>query len=96
MAEAGWPGLPAVPPDGRNWPLDVAAKVLGMPEGDLRALVRILGVAPAGVIRTAPYARQGRHPRAYPAGVLLRIAEVVEGLRADLGAASGPPEVPAG
>ena len=47
----GWQSLPFVDLDGQNWPLSVAAKVLDVPEDDLRHLVRITGLEPAGVMR---------------------------------------------
>lgn len=66
--------------DGDNWTLDIAAKLLSIPERDLRDLVRITGLAPSGVIRMAPFRRQGRQPRAYPADKLILISETVRGL----------------
>lgn len=74
----GWEGLPEVPIDGTKWPLDFAAKILEIDEKDLRALVRIAGLEPAGTIKTAGYRRQGRNPRAYPATSLVKL---VNGIR---------------
>jgi hypothetical protein len=82
----GWEGKPFVSFDGKDWPLGFAAEMLGFPEEDLRDLVRILGVPPSGVIRMASYRRQGRQPRAYPAGVLIRMTEAIRALREDLAA----------
>lgn len=82
----GWGSEPVVEPDGENWSLEFAAKMLDMPEKDLRDLVRILGLPSAGVIRMAEFRRQGRHPRAYPADKLALIAETVRDLSEDLAA----------
>jgi hypothetical protein len=70
-----WGSLPFVPLDGANWPLSVAAQVLGVPEKDLRKGIRQQGIAPAGVIRMSDFRRSGRHPMAYPAANLISIAE---------------------
>lgn len=75
----GWEGAPKVPVDGMCWPLDFAAKQLGMPLKDLREAVRILGLQPSGTINTRGYRSQGRIPRAYEAR---RLIELQEGLRA--------------
>lgn len=77
----GWKGEKFVPNDGTNWPLDVAASVLGIPEKDLRDLVRITGLQPVGVIRMASFRRQGRQPRAYDASKLCLIIDAVRDLR---------------
>lgn len=71
----GWRGSPPVTLDGDNWPLDFAAKLLDIPEKDLRDLVRISGLSPAGTMKMATYARSGRHPRVYSAAKLIRLAE---------------------
>lgn len=67
----GWEGKPAVPVNGENWPLSVAAKIIGCPEKDIRELVRILKVEPAGTLRMASYRRSGRNPRAYDGSKLV-------------------------
>lgn len=75
----GWKGAELVDNDGENWPLDFAAKLLQMPEKDLRDLVRIVNnlhpgaLEPTGTIRMASFRRQGRHPRAYPGSKLVRL-----------------------
>lgn len=79
-----WEGGEFVDQDGENWPLDFAAKMLSMPEKDLRDLVRIAGLEPAGVIRMAGFRRQGRAPRAYPAEKLILLAQGVADLRETL------------
>lgn len=80
----GWTGIGFVNIDGMNWPLSVAAKLLDIPEKDLRDLVRITGLQPAGEIRMSAYSRQGRQPRAYPATKLIKLCEVIADLRNDL------------
>lgn len=80
----GWAGLPLVELDGQNWPLEFASKMLDIPVRDLSDLVRIAGLPPAGTIRMAAFSRQGRQPRAYPAGKLIMIAEAVTDLREKL------------
>jgi hypothetical protein len=77
----GWAGIPFTELDGQSWPLGFAATLLGIPERDLRELVRITGLQPSGVIRTAPYSRQGRQPRAYPASQLIMICDALTALR---------------
>lgn len=77
----GWKGAELVENDGENWPLDFAAKLLQMPEKDLRDLIRIVNnlhpgtLEPAGTIKMASFRRQGRHPRAYPGSKLVRLVE---------------------
>lgn len=80
----GWQGIGFVNNDGMNWPLSVAAKLLEIDEKDLRDMVRISGLQPAGEIRMSSYSRQGRQPRAYPATKLIKLAEVITDLRNDL------------
>jgi hypothetical protein len=82
---SGWGGVPRVPVDGKNWPLDFAAKTLGVPERDLRDLIRIMGVRPSGTMPMAEYRRSGRNPRVYDAVVLVKLFDMVEGLRRQLG-----------
>lgn len=77
----GWKGAELVENDGENWPLDFAAKLLQMPEKDLRDLVRIVNnlhpgaLEPTGTIKMASFRRQGRHPRAYPGSKLVKLVE---------------------
>jgi hypothetical protein len=77
----GWVSIPEADFDGKSWTLDFAAKMLGIPERDLRDLVRITGLAPTGVMNMRGYRSQGRTPRAYPAQALIAIAEAIEDLR---------------
>lgn len=77
----GWPGAPAVPLDGRDWPLDVAAEVLEFPESLLRELVRFLELAPSGTANMRPFRSQGRTARVYPARSLIMITDAVTDLR---------------
>jgi hypothetical protein len=80
----GWKGKLPVPVDGNNWPLDFAAKMLDCSEKDLRDLVRILRVEPAGTMKMAAYRRSGRHPRVYDASTLVRMWEKFCDLAADI------------
>jgi hypothetical protein len=77
----GWASLPFVDIDGKNWPLDFAAKMLDIPLKDLQDLVRISGLPPAGVIRMSDFSRKGRQPRAYPADKLILLTEEIRELR---------------
>jgi hypothetical protein len=81
----GWRGLPEQPLDGDHWPLDFAARTLGIPLEDLKDLIRITRVPPSGTAKLAGYRRQGRQPRVYPATALIRLLEVIGGLRDELG-----------
>jgi len=71
----GWESLPPVEPDGQNWPLPFAAKILDVSERRLRQEVKDRGIEPSGVLRMDDFRRSGRHPRAYPASQLITIAE---------------------
>lgn len=81
----GWKGEPPVALDGDNWPLDFAAKMLDIPEKDLRDLVRITGLKPSGTMSMASYRRSGRNPRVYSGTELIRICEAVRTLAESLG-----------
>jgi hypothetical protein len=83
MPEGSHP-LPAVELDGRNWPLDVAASLLSVPERDLRDLIRILGLEPEGRANMRSYRAQGRTSRVYSARHLILIAEGIISLRESL------------
>jgi hypothetical protein len=85
MTARGWEGVAQVAVTGDDWPLDVAAVLLGMDERDVRDLVRICGLKPSGTMKMAGYARQGRHPRAYPRVPLIAISEAVRALRESFG-----------
>ena len=78
MPPLGWKGLPFTELDGMSWPLNFAARILGVSELDLRKRVRDEDVQPTGVIRMRDFRSQGRQPRAYPAADLIRIAESME------------------
>ena len=88
--QKGWQGIELVGNDGENWPLDFAAKLLQLPERDLRDLIRIVNnlrpgtVEPSGTIRMAAFRRQGRNPRAYPGSRLLMLVEGVADLCEEL------------
>jgi hypothetical protein len=81
----GWAGLDMVELDGKAWPLDFAAKHLGVSEEYLRVAVKEIGLQPVGTIRTAAFRRSGRQPRAYRARSLIVITEKLEELRRELG-----------
>lgn len=83
-AKAGWEGLPEVEMNGENWTLDVAAEVLGISERDLRDLVRIVGLKPAGTMNMAHFRRPGRHPRAYEGAKLAQIYDAVRQIARDV------------
>lgn len=85
----GWGGVKEVPVDGRNWPLDFAARTLGVPERDLRDLVRITGLEPSGTMPMAEFRRSGRNPRVYDAAALVRLYDWVQKLSAELGTPDG-------
>lgn len=76
----GWEGSPEVALDGSAWPLDFAARILGMDEKDLRDLVRITGLTPVGTVKIAGFRRSGRNPRAYDAAKLTRIYDTIRNL----------------
>jgi hypothetical protein len=80
----GWAGVPEVPVDGRNWPLEFAARTLGIPERDLRDLVRIMGLEPTGTMPMAQYRRSGRNPRVYDAAKLVRLYQLTRELAVEL------------
>ncbi len=86
--QKGWASLPMVELDGKAWPLDFAAKHLGVSEEYLRVTVKEIGLEPVGTIRTAGFRRSGRQPRAYRARALVMIAEKAAELREEL----GPPD----
>lgn len=87
-SQEGWRSLSFVDIDGQNWPLEFAAKMLDIPLEDLRDLVRIVHLEPAGVIRMAGFRRQGRQPRAYEARKLIEITEVIRELSDHLAAST--------
>jgi hypothetical protein len=75
----GWAGIECLEPDGANWTLDFAAKMLDTPERDLKDLIRITGLKPSGVLNMRG-SGSGRIPRAYPAEKLIRIIDAIEDL----------------
>jgi hypothetical protein len=81
----GWKGLPEVPLNGEHWPVEFAADALGIAPKDLRDLIRIAGVQPSGTAKIASFSRSGRHPRAYPADVLIKLYEAIYNIRSELG-----------
>jgi hypothetical protein len=83
--KSGWNGMKKVPVDGKNWPLEFAAKTLGVSERDLRDLVRIVGLEPSGTMPMAEFRRSGRNPRVYDAAKLVKLHHAVGELVAQLG-----------
>jgi hypothetical protein len=77
----GWAGVPVIDLDGTCWPLDFAARTIGVAERDLKDLVRIAGLKPAGTARMSAYRRSGRQPRVYDAAKLIKISAVITTLR---------------
>lgn len=80
----GWAGAPPVPVDGDNWPVEFAAKTLGISEKDLRDLIRITGLEPAGTMKMASFKRSGRNPRVYDAAKLIMLYNAMRELSAAL------------
>lgn len=78
---AGWAGVPVIDLDGTCWPLDFAAATIGVDLRDLKDLVRIAGLKPAGTARMSAYRRQGRQPRVYDAAKLIKISNLITTLR---------------
>jgi hypothetical protein len=83
--KSGWNGMKKVPVDGKNWPLEFAAKTLGCSERDLRDLVRIVDLQPTGTMPMAEFRRSGRNPRVYDAAKLVRLYSEVQALGLELG-----------
>jgi hypothetical protein len=81
----GWGHTPEVPIDGVNWPLPFAAKTLEISERDLRDLIRVVGLEPAGTMKMASYRRSGRNPRVYEASKLIKLVSGARRLAVDLG-----------
>lgn len=86
----GWEGAGKVPADGQFWPVTVAAELLGMEERDLRDLIRITGLRPAGTMNMRAFRSQGRASRAYDAKKLITIHEAVVKLTAELAFPESP------
>lgn len=80
----GWSGIGFAELDGQSWTLPFAAKLLDIPERDLRDMVRITELSPCGVLNLRSYRSQGRAPRAYPAQGLIDICEALADLREKL------------
>jgi hypothetical protein len=81
MAKSGWKGIPPAEFDGKSWTIPFASKLLGISSDTLRAIIREIGLEPAGTLNLREYRSQGRAARAYPARRLIAIAEAVDGLR---------------
>ena len=78
-----WSSLPLLDPDGANLPLSVAADLFDVKISQLRKAVKERGLEPSGVIRMDDFRRSGRHPMAYPASKLVRIAEELSAPQGD-------------
>lgn len=76
----GWKGEMPVPLDGNSWPVEFAAKMIGCSERDLRDMIRVFGIEPAGALKMSSYRRSGRHPRAYNASLLVEMWDDVQAL----------------
>ena len=63
----------------------MAARLLDIPERDLRDLIRITGLQPDGRLNMRTYSVQGSTSRVYPASKLILIADHIAGLRELLG-----------
>ena len=86
--DKGWSsdGLGIVGSDVRFWTLADAASILGPPSlttEQLRALVKILGIAPAGKRRTTGSGISGRHARVYSAKTLILVYEVINNAKSE-------------
>jgi len=70
------------------WTASEAAAILGPPEltpGQVRQLIRIAGLEPAGKRRVTTYGRAGRHARVFAARDLIRAYEAVWGVLGEHG-----------
>ncbi len=88
----GWEGLPELPLDGQNWPLDFAAETLGIPLNHLRILVQVFDIQPAGTAKLASFSRQGRQKRVYSAQRLIELYDDIHAFRR--GGQGRPPDIP--
>jgi hypothetical protein len=84
LPRGGWKGIPFAELDGKSWTLPFAAVILDIPVEDLRALIRVTGLQPSGVINMRDYRSQGRAARAYDAKSLIMIAEDIASLKEKL------------
>jgi hypothetical protein len=84
-----WKSEPKVAVDGVNWPLEFAAKTLGISERDLRDLVRIVDLQPTGTMPMAEFRRSGRNPRVYDAAKLVKLYQLVQDAAKDLSGIQG-------
>lgn len=72
----GWSsdGLKTVGDDDKNWTAAEAAVLLGPPDlntDEVRRLIRLFDIEPAGKRRTTGHGQSGRHARVYPAAELI-------------------------
>lgn len=88
----GWSstGLKTLGDSPDHWTPAEAAAILGPPHLDaaqVRQLIRLAGLEPAGKRRVTAHGRAGRHARVYPAADLIRAYEAVWGVLGEGGAA---------
>lgn len=77
----GWRGMPFAELDGQTWTLDIASKLLGIPVGVLRVVVKEVGAKPVGTLRMRETRGSGRQPLGYRASDLIAISEGLIGIR---------------
>lgn len=77
----GWKGMPFAELDGQTWTLDIASKLLGVPVGVLRVVVKEVGAKPVGTLRMRATRGSGRQPLGYRASDLIAISEGLIGIR---------------
>lgn len=81
----GWSsdGLRTVGDDELLWTVSDAASLLGPPAltpRQVRDLVKLAGITPAGKRRVTPRGQAGRHARVYPASALIRAYDAISRL----------------
>lgn len=77
----GWGGMPFAELDGQTWTLDIASKLLGVPIGVLRVVVKEVGATPVGTLRMRVTRGSGRQPLGYRASDLIAISEGLIAIR---------------
>lgn len=81
----GWSSadLPTLGDDPRYWTAMDAARLLGPPEltvSQVRQLLKLTGIQPAGKRRVTRHGTSGRHARVYPALALIRAFDALYGV----------------
>lgn len=85
-APRGWSsaGLKVVGDDPELWTVADASKLLGPPDLDVREvrnLVRIFSIDPAGKRRVTPSKQGGRHARVYPASEFIKAYDAIQRMK---------------